>query len=314
MLDTLFSGGAVDRAAHLRSRAAALLAEPAARVLPLWRGKPLVREGGGGARLVWLSPAEAAFAGAAEPAVLLGRAPGGPRFAQDVSHLAEQEGGEGPRFLDERTLDFGEGRVFRELRGLMTALPAEEAGDAATAKGVIEWHRSHPRCARCGAPTAAEEGGWRRGCGECAAKHFPRTDPVVIMLTLRGDRTLLGRQAAWPAGMYSLLAGFVEPGETLEEAARRETLEEAGVQVGRVRYLCSQPWPFPASLMIGVAGEALSEAIRRDDHELEDALWVSREEVAASLRGEGPIRAAREGAVARTILKAWVDGRVPGFD
>jgi NAD+ diphosphatase len=157
-----------------------------------------------------------------------------------------------------------------------------------------------------------QEGGWRRGCGECGAFHFPRTDPVVIMLVLSGERALLGRQAVWPDRMYSLLAGYMEPGETIEEAVRRETMEEAGVPVGAVRYVCSQPWPFPSSLMIACVAEALDERIHRADAELEDALWADRAEVAASLRGE-PARftAARRGAVARTLLQAWVEDRLP---
>jgi NAD+ diphosphatase len=311
--EPLFSGGALDRATHLRPRTEALAADPAAMVLPLWRGKPLMRAGDG-PTLGWLPQDDPRLAGAAEPPLFLGTDPGAggaPRFALDVSHLGPPPSGEAPSFLDRETLELGPGLAFLDLRGAMAALSYADAGDAATAKGVVEWHRSHPHCARCGARTVPEDGGWRRGCPSCGAKHFPRTDPVVIMLALHGDRALLGRQAAWPEGMYSLLAGFMEPGESIEEAARRETMEEAGVPLGRVAYVCSQPWPFPSSLMIGVAAEALSDAIALNDAELQDALWASREEVAASLAG-GPARftAARRGAVARTILEAWVAGEV----
>jgi NAD+ diphosphatase len=304
-----FAGGALSRATHLRAEAAALLGRADAAVLPLWRGKPLVS--GAAATPCWLAPDDALLADCAEPAVFLGVDGDAPRFARDVSHL------EGPAaqggFLDTAVLTLPDGRRFEELRALMAAMDATQAGDAATAKGVLEWHRTHPRCARCGAPTAMEDGGWRRGCPDCGAKHFPRTDPVVIMLILHGDRALLGRQAAWPEGMYSLLAGFMEPGETVEDAVRRETMEEAGVPVGEVRYLCSQPWPFPSSLMLGCAGRALNDAISRDDAELQDAIWAERAEVAASLRGE-PCRfkAARPGAVARAILQAWTEGRLDG--
>jgi NAD+ diphosphatase len=313
MTEPLFSGGALDRATHLRPRAGALAADPAARVLPLWRGKPLLRAAGGPAP-GWLPLDDPRIAGAAEPPLFLGTDPasgGAPRFALDVSHLGPPPSDEGPAFLDRETLELAPGLAFLDLRGAMAALSHADAGDAATAKGVVEWHRSHPHCARCGARTAPEDGGWRRGCPSCGAKHFPRTDPVVIMLAVHGDRALLGRQAAWPEGMYSLLAGFMEPGESVEEAARRETMEEAGVPLGRVAYLCSQPWPFPSSLMIGVAAEALSDAIALNDAELQDALWATRAEVAASLAG-GPARftAARRGAVARAILEAWVAGEV----
>lgn len=304
MIEATFAGGAIDRATDLRPRAEALRGNPDARALPMWRGKPLVDAG---ARLCWTPTDDPLFADAAEPPVLLGRAGDAPRFAWDVSHLdgPESDGS----FLDRAVLDLPDGRRFTELRGLMADMDAAEAGDAATAKGVLEWHRTHPHCARCGAPTVMEDGGWRRGCPACGAKHFPRTDPVVIMLVLSGEEVLLGRQAAWPEGMYSLLAGFMEPGETVEDAVRRETLEEAGVAVGAVRYLCSQPWPFPSSLMLGCAGEALGREIRRADAELQDALWAPKAEVAASLRGE-PARftAARRGAVARSILQAWVAG------
>ncbi len=306
-----FAGGAIDRASHFRARADALLAEPTARVLPLWRGKPLLDDGprAAGPRLAWLGPDDPSLAGAAEPAVFLGMAAEGPRFALDVSHLdgPVSEGG----FLDTAVLALSPTRRFAELRGVMAELTQDEAGDAAAAKGVLDWHRTHPRCARCGAPTAQEDGGWRRGCAACGAKHFPRTDPVVIMLVLRGERVLLGRQAAWPEHMYSLLAGFMEPGETIEEAVRRETREETGVRVGPVGYVCSQPWPFPASLMIGCAARALSETITPDPAEIEDALWADRAEVAASLEG-GAARftAARRGAVARAMLEAWVAGEI----
>ncbi len=308
MREPTFAGGDIERATHLRAEAEALAGDPAALVLPVWRGKPLIENG---AALGWLSAAEPLFADCPEPAVFLGLN-GGPRFARDVSHLQGPD--PEPGFADATTLDISAALRFTELRGVMGDLSPAAAGDAATAKGVLEWHRTHPRCARCGAATAMEDGGWRRGCPACGAKHFPRTDPVVIMLVLDGDRALLGRQAVWPDRFYSLLAGFMEPGETIEEAVRRETMEEAGVPVGRVGYLCSQPWPFPSSLMIGCVAEALSTDIHRADSELQDALWAPRAEVAAALRGE-PARfvAGRRGAVARMILEAWVAGETPGF-
>ena len=148
-------------------------------------------------------------------------------------------------------------------------------------------------------------------CPACGRQHFPRTDPVVIMLILDGDRVLLGRQAVWPERMYSLLAGFMEPGETVEEAVRREVMEEAGVPVGEVRYVTSQPWPFPASLMSGCVGTALSDAIDISREELEDALWVSKADMTEALAGRNAdIAPARKGAVAQVILRCWTDGLI----
>jgi len=153
--------------------------------------------------------------------------------------------------------------------------------------------------------------GWQRTCPACGAHHFPRTDPVVIMLVTRGNSVLIGRSPGWPAGMYSLLAGFVEPGETLEAAVRREVFEEAGVRVGAVRYLASQPWPFPASLMFGCHGEALDGAITIDPAEIEDALWLTREEMVTVMAGAHPeIRAPRKGAIAHFLVAAWLADRL----
>jgi NAD+ diphosphatase len=157
----------------------------------------------------------------------------------------------------------------------------------------------------------ADEAGWRRKCVTCGTQHFPRTDPVVIMLVTRANEVLLGRQAMWPPGMYSLLAGFMEPGETIEAAVRRETFEETGITVGRVEYLASQPWPFPSSLMIGCRGEALTSDIHLDQVELEDAIWVRRERLLAALAGRDPVlRPARQGAIARFLLERWLADRL----
>jgi NAD+ diphosphatase len=221
----------------------------------------------------------------------------------------------GPRpFLDEAREShpaMPERYGFGDLRAVMASLGAADAGHAAAAKGILGWHASHGFCAACGGGSVADEGGWRRRCAVCGAQHFPRTDPVVIMLVTRGNAVLLGRQAMWPEGMYSLLAGFMEPGETIEAAVRRETFEEAGIVVGRVDYLASQPWPFPSSLMIGCRGEALSAEIRRDPLELEDALWVRRERVLAALAGQDPLlRPARQGAIARFLLERWLADRL----
>jgi len=178
---------------------------------------------------------------------------------------------------------------------------------AAAAKAVISWHETHRFCARCGAPSDLAQAGWQRSCASCGGQHFPRTDPVVIMLITHGDTVLMGRSPGWPEGMYSLLAGFVEPGETLEAAVRREVMEEAGVPVGQVSYLSSQPWPFPASLMFGCAGEALSREITIDPVEIEDAMWVSKSEMMQAFAGEHPtLLPARKGAIAHFLLQNWL--------
>ena len=205
----------------------------------------------------------------------------------------------------------GADHAFAELRTHMVALAPRDAELAATARGLLGWHRSHGFCARCGAPSAAERAGWMRRCTACGAAHFPRTDPVAIMLVTRGDHALLGRSPGFPEGMYSLLAGFIEPGETVEAAVRREVAEESGIRVGRVGYMASQPWPFPASLMIGCHAEAVSAEIRVDPTELEDALWITRRELQDVFAHAHPrLSAPRPGAIAEFLLRAWLADRL----
>jgi len=185
----------------------------------------------------------------------------------------------------------------------------EHLAPIAEAKSLLNWHARHRFCSNCGHKTEPAQGGWRRDCPQCQAQHFPRTDPVVIMLAIRDDQCLLGRQAHFAPGMWSCLAGFVEPGESLEEAVRRETLEEAGVTVGPVTYFASQPWPFPSSLMIGCHAPATSEAITVDRNELEDARWFSRSEAAAMLMRRHPdgLTTPPPVAIAHHILRAFVE-------
>ena len=179
----------------------------------------------------------------------------------------------------------------------------------AEAKALLAWHARHRFCANCGAPTRISQAGWKRECPSCKVEHFPRTDPVVIMLAVSGDRCLLGRAGRFVANMWSCLAGFVEPGESIEEAARRETLEEAGISCGRVKYYASQPWPFPMSLMIGCHAQATSTDITVDREELEDARWFTRDEVALMFKGEHPegISIPPPIAIAHHIIRAWVE-------
>ena len=162
-----------------------------------------------------------------------------------------------------------------DLRSLAVAgfLPQGELAILAQARSLLHWHERHGFCANCGAKTEMRDAGYRRHCGACTTDHFPRTDPVIIIAVRHGKRMLLGRQSAWPEGMYSTLAGFMEPGETIEEAARREVFEEAGISVGEIRFHSNQPWPFPSSLMIGLIGEALTDDIVIDPKELETARW-----------------------------------------
>lgn len=167
-------------------------------------------------------------------------------------------------------------------------VPAEELGIAAQARALIQWHERRGFCSNCGGRNRVVDGGYRRHCDSCGMDHFPRTDPVIIVVVRHGGRILLGRQAAWTPGMYSALAGFLEPGETIEDAARREVLEEAGITVGTVRYAASQPWPFPSSLMIGLIGQALTDRISLDDKELEDARWFDRDEALMMLNRTHP--------------------------
>lgn len=197
--------------------------------------------------------------------------------------------------------------AFRDMREAMLRLPPPEAEAAATAKALTHWHIMHGFCSACGAASAMADGGWHRDCPACGTRHFPRTDPAVIMLVRRGDRALLGRSPGWRPGMYSCLAGFVEPGETLEAAVRREVAEETGIAIGAVRYVESQPWPFPASLMIGCVAEALDEAITLDPVELEDAFWADKTAVARMMAGADPaIAMPGEGTIARDLILRWL--------
>lgn len=277
-----FTGGRLDRADPLRHDAAgfaATLADPAARLLVLNDYQPEMADG----RLGWTAIAAGALP---EDYVLLGIEDGVPHFAQLTGEPAV-------------------GRSFE----MIAALHALEAGEAATyaaARSVLDWHARHGFCAKCGAATEPFRAGWGRRCPTCGTEHFPRVDPVVIMIAEHDGRALLGRQPAFPPGRYSALAGFLEPGESIEEAVARELFEEAGVRVKNVRYIASQPWPFPSSLMIACVAEAVDDRLTIDTTELEDAIWVSREEVRAALAGDG----SRFGvppsyAIAHSLLEAW---------
>jgi len=303
-----FGGSGLDRAAEMRGDSDALAARDTARTCVFWRGKILLDAND---RVIRLPMTHAILQDRSDDLIFLGRENEQLLFAADISRwLPEGFDPDAPiSFLDDTRhvhracIDGG----FADIRMSMTLLSARDAEVAATGKAVMEWHRSHGFCAKCGQKSEIKMGGWQRDCPACGTHHFPRTDPVVIMLITHGNAVLMGRSPGWPEGMYSLLAGFIEPGETIEAAVRREVFEEAGVRVGEVSYLASQPWPFPASLMFGCAGEAVSHEIKIDPVEIEDALWVTREEMADIFAGQHPkIKPARKGAIAHFLLENWL--------
>ncbi|MEI9927914.1 MAG: NAD(+) diphosphatase [Sphingomonas sp.] len=283
-----FTGATLDRADALRNdpeALAAAIADPRARLLRLTALDPEVTDAG---RLAWRSMADAPAGG---ELILLGLAGGVPHFTTTIP--------------GEPVVRGRSPAIFR----LLETLPAADAALFGGARSVVDWHMRHRFCAVCGTPTAPFRAGWGRKCPNCGAEHFPRVDPVVIMLAEHGDSVLLGRHASWPQGRYSALAGFVEPGESIEEAVARETWEEAGVRVGAIRYVASQPWPFPASLMIACIGAAEDDALTIDPHELEDAIWVPRAGVRAALARErgAPFLPPPTYAIAHTLLSAWLE-------
>ncbi len=308
--------GLLDRAATVRSDKAQLKElQKTGQFLPIWRGKPLVKTGGQGAyNLVMVGETHPIIAKRNDPPVFLGLSEGQAIFACSIPDWEGANSDLTNTFLDTETHPHPqaeEGTGFMEIRMMLTALSPKEAEIAATARAILEWHRSHQFCAACGEKSDMAQAGWQRDCPACGRFHFPRTDPVVIMLITHGNRVLLGRSPGWPEGMYSLLAGFMEPGETIEAATRREVLEETNIQVGEVSYLASQPWPFPASLMIGTQGEALTDEITLDPHELEDALWITREEAMTSFAGGNPgLLPARPGSIAHFLLRNWLADRL----
>ena len=293
-------GSPLDREARRRREPRWLegcLGDPASRFLPIWRGKLLLgREPEDG--LVWAKREFFDDLQTPEP-VLLGTDAGVAHFAVDVS-AAEQP---------DESFGIADVARFDDLRSVVLQLPARDAAVAAQARSLIDWHGRHPHCAVCGEGTRPVQGGAHRVCAECRAEHFPRTDPVAISLVVRGDRCLLGRGVGWPEEFFSALAGFVEPGESLEEAVRREVQEETGVAVGRVVYLFSQPWPYPSSLMLGCIGEGVGdEAVDLDPVELEDARWFTREELRAAREGRLPgLALPPPMAIASHLIREWVE-------
>lgn len=303
-----FSGNPLDRASEKRTDAAWLSAvrhDPSSLVLPMWKLNPFIL-GPDNAK----GPIEAGFLrpGLAEKlvgpdacCVLLGLEKGNALFALDISD-APDPSQQGPLA--------GLGH-FREMRAAAMGggLPEKDIAILGQAKAMIDWHRRHGFCANCGAKTVLMDAGYRRRCEACNTDHFPRTDPVVIMLATHGDACLVGRGKQFPRGMFSALAGFVEPGETIEEAVRRELMEEAGVKTGKVSYYATQPWPFPSSLMIGCFAEAENRDIVVDQNELAEAFWLEKSKARALVAGErvDGLFVPPAVAIAHHLIKAWAE-------
>ncbi|MEP0338793.1 MAG: NAD(+) diphosphatase [Alphaproteobacteria bacterium] len=312
----MYTGGPLDRAGDRRRGDAAvaeLLSHPKARVAPVWRDRNLVEPGDnksdGGPRAGWLT-GEAAVTVTmhASVQVFLGLWEDAPYFAVDLSHHEEQA-----------LPDLVNGATFEDLRQVGRLLAADEATILAYARGMTHWHRRQKYCSDCGSPTEARDSGHVQACTnpDCGRSHFPRTDPAVIMLVTHVgadgvDRCLLGWSTRWDFPMYSTLAGFVEPGESLEEAVAREVLEESGIRATDVTYRGSQPWPFPASLMLGFRARGLNDDINVDPTEIREAKWFSRADLAqfGEFYGEtdpNRPRLPRTDSISRRLINDWID-------
>jgi NAD+ diphosphatase len=293
----VFAGPYLERIAHLRKDeafVAAALRAVTARIVPVHESRILVQRGpeGWSAAYAEATHLEALPALAAEP-VLLGR------FGDCIYFAAEVTSPEPVQAL------FADGSVrFEDLRMTGGDLPGQQAGVLAYARAMLYWRKRHRFCGACGTPTRSASAGHVMKCTNhaCGIDHFPRLDPAIIVLVTDGERALLGRQASWPAGRYSTIAGFVEPGESLEDAVAREVLEETGVTVLTSTYHSSQPWPFPSSLMIGYTAFALAESVPRADEELEDVRWFTRQEIAAGFPGLPPPQ-----SVSFRLIEHWYD-------
>ncbi len=291
-----FTGNPLDRAENQRLDAdwvAARLLDPKSRLLPYRNFEPFIRDG----RLGWLDATDIGGI-AGFPWVLLGIEGDSAKFAVDLGAKADIAGGE-----------------FQDARTVAAFLPLEESAIVAQGKSLLDWHARHGFCAKCGAPTRLAKAGAQRICTaeSCKAEHFPRVDPVAIMLVTRtdarGDYCLMGRQPRFPPGMYSALAGFIEPGESLEEAVAREIWEEAGLRVRDVRYMKSQPWPYPSSLMIGCRAIADDDKLTPDMNELDDLQWFTRDQVKAVLSGDKSLNffVPPRFAIAHHLLRDWAE-------
>ncbi|BBK34582.1 NAD+ diphosphatase [Stella humosa] len=300
-----YASNGLDRVSHLRRDAAWLaerLADPESRIQPVWRSQNFIARGEQPAA-GWLPAGtfrDHVEAGAT--LALLGIHGGVAHFAVDLSAVDD------PLELP-GVAELGD---FFDLRRVGPALAHAEGGMMAYARGILHWHSRHRFCGVCGSPTQSSEAGHQRRCTnpECKTSHFPRTDPAVIMLVHRGNRCLLGRQPQFPAGMHSTLAGFVEPGESLEDAVAREVKEETGIVVEDAIYHSSQPWPFPSSIMLGFHARAVSDEIMVDHNELESAAWFERDWI-LNHAADDTFRLPRPDSIARQLVEDWLKGAVP---
>ncbi|MDI4236114.1 NAD(+) diphosphatase [Bradyrhizobium sp. Arg237L] len=297
-----FVTNVLDRAAHLRlneEKLFALESRGDARAYVIYRDSLVVKQEESGPRAL-LSVEEALKFGANPGTVFLGLRDGAPVFGMGIAPQAAEN------------LVGRSDVAVTELRGMAMqgTVPPDQLSAIAMAKSMVTWHQRHGFCANCGARTAMKEGGWKRVCPSCKAEHFPRTDPVVIMLVTHGDRCLLGRQKQFPPGMYSCLAGFVEAAETIEDAVRREIFEESGIRCTEVNYYMTQPWPYPSSLMIGCTARATNEEIIVDRTELEDARWFDRAEATLMLKRQHPdgLAGPHPFAIAHHLVGRWLHG------
>jgi NAD+ diphosphatase len=299
-----YTASRIERAAERRADTAALAAleqQPRARAY-LIGGELVVLRKGAPIHDPLFTLAQARNFGPTAETTFLGLIDGDPRFAVALDPAAA------------KSLEACDGLVVTDLRSIAVRglVEAEHLPPLAEGKALLTWHLRHRFCSNCGGATNVVEGGWRRDCPSCRVQHFPRTDPVVIMLPVAGDRCVLGRSHRFAASMWSCLAGFVEPGEAIEDAVRRETREEVGIACGEVRYFASQPWPFPTSLMIGCHAEACSREIVIDRTELDDARWFDRDEIVAMLQRRHPdgLGTPPTVAIAYHIIRAWVEDEI----
>ena len=294
-----FAGNPLDRAGDRRGDAdwiAAQLEAPGARALVLWKGQPLLKPG---PELAFIPGAAAArLAETGEHLIFLGLDGETALFALELD--GEADPALGP------LLGLGE---FGDLRAAAAALPIPDTGLLSASRSLFEWRRRHRYCSVCGHGSNGVDGGWKRLCPNCHAQHFPRVDPCVIMLPTFGDRCLVGRQASWIANRYSALAGFVEPGESIEEACAREVKEEAGLTVTAARYHSSQPWPYPSNLMIGLTCEVSDDQAQPDMTELESVLWLTKAQALDLVDGKADgITAPPPFAIAHSLIRDWAEG------
>src|ERR1700736_2064575 len=289
----ILAGPYVDRAAHLRKDPAwfeSALADARSRALPVWNSRNLIVEGDTPRAALLELSAISEDKRNANDLILLGR------FGDADIFTYEAQGLEPPQLKA--------GTHFEDLRMVAAVLPAEDAGLLGYARAMVSWRTRHRFCGTCGATTLAAKGGHVLVCTNPTCRHeqFPRIDPAIIVLVTHGGRALLGRQAAWPVGRYSTIAGFVEPGESLEDAVAREVFEETGIEVDRIEYHSSQPWPFPASLMLGFTAHAVTTEVHLRDQELEDARWFTRAELASN----GALLPPRQ-SISFRLIEHWFD-------